>query len=100
MTITPEVLQVLMKEVENEDPIDFGDLPFQEDALRLLVANHLCEMAEKLENFSVEDRQITLMAVAAKLVLENLVLHVQLLRQHGIPLSQDVANLLRRLGEE
>lgn len=97
MTITPEILQVLMKEVESEDPIDFGDLPFHEDQLRELVANHLCDMAERLENFSVEDRQITLMAVAAKLVLENLVLHVQLLRQHGIPLSKEVAALLKNL---
>lgn len=97
MSITPDILQILMKEVENTDPIDFGDLPFEEDDLRELVANHLCEMAEKLENFSIEDRQITLMAVSAKLVLENLVLHVQLLRQHGIPLSQELAEMLRKL---
>ncbi len=37
------------------------------------------------------------MAVAAKLVLENLVLHVQLLRQHGIPLSKEVEALLKNL---
>jgi hypothetical protein len=97
MSITPETLQILMKEVESEDPIDFADLPFEEDALRAIVANHLCEMAERLENFSVEDRQVTLMAVSAKLVLENLVLHVQLLRQHGIPLSNEVEALLRNL---
>ncbi|WP_395007869.1 hypothetical protein [Undibacterium sp.] len=97
MTITPDILQLLMKEVESEDPIDFADLPFEEDALREIVANHLCEIAERLENFSVEDRQITLMAVAAKLVLENLVLHVQLLRQHSIPLSNEVESLLRNL---
>lgn len=97
MTMTPQDLQILMKEVEAEDPIDFGDLPFQEDQLREIVALHLCEMAERLENFSVEDRQTTLMAVAAKLVLENLVLHVQLLRQYGIPLSQEVDALLKNL---
>lgn len=95
--ITPETLQLLMKEVESEDPIDFADLPFEEDALRAIVADHLCEIAERLENFSVEDRQVTLMAVAAKLVLENLVLHVQLLRQHGIPLSREVDALLGKL---
>ena len=95
--ITPETLQLLMKEVESEDPVDFADLPFEEDALRAIVADHLCEIAERLENFSVEDRQVTLMAVAAKLVLENLVLHVQLLRQHGIPLSREVDALLGKL---
>ena len=95
--ITPETLQLLMKEVESEDPVDFADLPFEEDALRAIIADHLCEIAERLENFSVEDRQVTLMAVAAKLVLENLVLHVQLLRQHGIPLSREVDALLGKL---
>ena len=97
MGIQPEELAALMREVEHDDPIDFADLPFKEDELRDLVANHLCEMAAAMENFSSEDKQLTLLAVAAKLVLENLVLHVQLLRRHGLPVSDSVAGLLRRL---
>lgn len=97
MSITPEQLAALMREVEQEDPIDFADLPFPEDELRALVANHLCEMSAALDNFSEEDRLMTLLAVSAKLVLENLVLHVQLLRRHGLPLSDDVDALLQRL---
>jgi hypothetical protein len=97
MPIKPEELAALMREVELEDPIDFADLPFPEDELRALVANHLCEMAAAMENFSTEDRLLTLLAVSAKLVLENLVLHVQLLRRHGLPVSEDVAVLLDRL---
>ena len=100
MTITPEQLAVLMQEVEREDPIDFADLPFKEDQLRDLVANHLCDMANAMESFSSEDRVMTLLAVSAKLVLENLVLHVQLLRQHGLPVSDSVEGLLRRLRED
>lgn len=100
MIITPEQLQELMMEVEKEDPIDFADLPFEEDALRRLTASHICVMAESLESFSEEDRHITLLAVAAKLVLENMVLHVQLLRRHGIPLSQDVATLLQGISRK
>ncbi|MFZ6751864.1 hypothetical protein ACO0KY_00690 [Undibacterium sp. Dicai25W] len=100
MTITPEQLTLLMKEVETEDPIDFADLPFEDDQLRTLIADHLCEMAEKLDSFSVEDRQLTLLAVAAKLVLENMVLHIRLLRQHGIPLSAEVDNLLQSLRQK
>ena len=95
MIVTPEQLKDLMMEVEKEDPIDFADLPFEEDDLRGLTASHICVMAETLENFSEEDRHITLLAVAAKLVLENMVLHVQLLRRHGIPLSEEVATLLQ-----
>jgi hypothetical protein len=97
MTIKPEELAALMREVELEDPIDFADLPFPEDDLRALVANHLCEMAAAMENFSTEDRLLTLLAVSAKLVLENLVLHVQLLRRHGLPVGENVEALLGRL---
>lgn len=97
MPIKPEQLAALMREVEQEDPIDFADLPFAEDDLRELVANHLCEMAAAMENFSTEDRLLTLLAVSAKLVLENMVLHIQLLRRHGLPVGDNVDALLSRL---
>jgi hypothetical protein len=97
MPIQPEQLAALMHEVELEDPIDFADLPFPEDELRQLVASHLCDMAASMENFSTEDRLMTLLAVSAKLVLENLVLHVQLLRRHGLPVGDNVDALLSRL---
>lgn len=97
MPIKPEDLAALMQEVEQEDPIDFADLPFPEDELRQLVASHLCEMAASMENFSTEDKLMTLLAVSAKLVLENMVLHVQLLRRHGLPVGNDVDALLSRL---
>jgi hypothetical protein len=97
MPIKPEELAALMHEVELEDPIDFADLPFAEDELRGLVAAHLCEMAGAMENFSHEDRLMTLLAVSAKLVLENLVLHLQLLRRHGLPVGDGVEALLSRL---
>ena len=97
MTIQPDQLAELMREVEREDPIDFADLPFPEDEMRGIVANHLCEMAAAMESFSEEDRTLTLLAVSAKLVLENLVLHVQLLRRHGLPVGDNVEALLQRL---
>ena len=100
MTIQPDQLAALMREVEREDPIDFADLPFPEDALRGIVATHLCEMAAALESFSEEDRAMTLLAVSAKLVLENLVLHVQLLRRHGLPVGENVEALLQRLRKD
>lgn len=97
MPIKPEQLAALMHEVEQEDPIDFADLPFSEHELRALVAGHLCDMAAAMDNFSTEDRLLTLLAVSAKLVLENLVLHLQLLRRHDLPLSDSVEALLLRL---
>ena len=74
MPIQPAGLAALLREVERDDPIDFADLPFHEDALRDLVASHLCDMAAAMDQFSSEDRVLTLLAVSAKLVLENLVL--------------------------
>ncbi|MET3131756.1 putative Mrr-cat superfamily restriction endonuclease [Oxalobacteraceae bacterium GrIS 1.11] len=97
MSITPQQLEILMQEVELSDPIDFADLPFDDKELRALIANHLCEMADAMKNFTEEDKNLALLAVAAKLVLENLVLHVQLLRQHGLPMSDSVEALLQRL---
>ena len=97
MPIQPQQLADLMREVEQEDPIDFADLPFPEDDLRELVANHLCEMAASMDNFSTEDRLMTLLAVSAKLVLENVVLLVQLLRRDGLPVGDNVEALLSRL---
>jgi hypothetical protein len=102
MSIQPDQLAALMAEVEQEDPIDFADLPYPEDQLRQLVACHLCEMARAMENFSNEDRLLTLLAVAARLVLENLVLHIRLLRQPGAGASTeaDLDALLARLRKQ
>jgi len=97
MPIKPEDLTALMQEVEQEDPIDFADLPFPEDELRQLVAIQLCEMAASMDSFSTEDKLMTLLAVSAKLVLENMVLHIQLLRRDGLPVGNDVEALLQRL---
>ena len=97
MSITPEQLQELIAEVEQEDPIDFADVPFEENDLRAIVANHLCEIATGMENFSEEDRLICLLAVAAKLVLENLVLHVRLEHTHPLPENHSAQALLNRL---
>lgn len=97
MSITPEQLALLMQEVEVADPIDFADLPFDEPELRGLIASHLCEMADAMDSFTPEDRNLALLAVAAKLVLENLVLHVQLLRRHGLQVGDSVEALLQRL---
>lgn len=98
MPITPAQLETLIEEVELEDPIDFGDLPFEETALRELVAERLCAMTEGMTEFSSEDKILSLMAVAAKLLLENLVLNVQLLRRDG-QAQEDGAALLQRLRE-
>jgi hypothetical protein len=97
MPITVLQLQQLMEEVEQTDPIDFADLPFNEKELRSLIASQVCEMAAKLESFTEEDKRLTLLAVTAKLVLENFVLQVRLLNKNNVPVNPDVEALLREL---
>ncbi|MCU6497892.1 hypothetical protein LPN04_08820 [Rugamonas sp. A1-17] len=43
------------------------------------------------------DAAQALTVVAAKLVLENMVLNIQLMRRHGVPLSESTDALLSRL---
>ncbi|WP_325391596.1 hypothetical protein [Undibacterium sp.] len=90
----------MIQEIESEDPIDFADLPFEEETLRALIASRVCDMMLTLDGLSDEDRQISLLATAAKLVLENLVLHLQLLRTGVLPMSDSSAELLRRLRDK
>lgn len=97
MTIGVEALAELIREIEREDPIDYGDLPYDEDDLRRLVCQHIHDISDQAEQLGSENRTTVLLAVAAKLVLENLVLHVRLLQSQGEPLEASAAALLRRL---
>lgn len=96
MSINSTELAALIREIEIEDPIDYADLPYAEDDLRRLVCDQICEIADQAGEFGEENRQTVLLAVAAKLVLENLVLNVKLLRSQGKALDESSA-LLRRL---
>lgn len=90
-------LAALIREIEVEDPIDYADLPYAEDDLRLLVCGQVREIAEQAEQLGEEGRQRVLLAVAAKLVLENLVLHIRLLQAQGGALDGGAEALFRRL---
>jgi hypothetical protein len=97
MPISSEELAALIREIEIEDPIDYANLPYDEDDLRLLVCNHIRQVADQAEQLGEESRLTVLLAVAAKLVLENLVLNVRLLQAQGASLDESGQALLRRL---
>lgn len=97
MSIKPRELADLIREIEYQDPIDYGDLPYDEEGLRQLVATHICDMADSIEALSEEDRTNALLAVAAKLVLENVVLQVKQLKMQGALIEEDSEALMRRL---
>jgi hypothetical protein len=97
MTISTAELVELIREVEVEDPIDFGDLPYAEDDLRQLVCGQVHDIAERAEELGDEDSRSVMLAVTAKLVLENLVLHVRLMQAQGAVLDDSCEALFRRL---
>ena len=97
MNLTSSELADLIREIEVEDPIDYGDLPYDEDELRRLVCSHICEIAEQAGQLGEEHRQSMLLAVAAKLVLENLVLNVRLMQAQGEAPTAIGTALFRRL---
>nr|WP_315467422.1 hypothetical protein [uncultured Undibacterium sp.] len=94
MPITPELLQDLMQAMESEGPIDFAGLPFKQDELREIVASHVCELAMNMDSFNESERFFMLLAIVAKLNLENLVLHMQLQHDHHIPSKIAVKELM------
>lgn len=98
MIISIEELAALIREVEIEDPIDYADLPYAEDELRLLVCNQICEITDRAERqLGKEGSGAVLLAVAAKLILENLVLHIKLMQAQGRVLDGSSEALFERL---
>ena len=98
--LTETQVFALIRDIEAEDPIDYADLPYAEDDLRLLVCGQVGQIAEAAGQLDEDDRQRVLLAVAAKLVLENLVLHIRLLRMQGAALDDSTEALLRRLRQQ
>lgn len=90
-------LAAMIREIEVEDPIDYADLSYDEDALRLLVCAKVHEIVEQAADMDEDNCQILLMAVAAKLVLENMVLNIRLLQMQGRGFADSTEALFRRL---
>ncbi|RFU44396.1 hypothetical protein [Paraburkholderia sp. DHOC27] len=93
MEVSTETLVDMLLEVEAEDPIDYGDLPFGENELRRLVMTSLVERHHVVEGgLSVTDIHAMYLLSTAKLVLENTVLHARILMLQGRQV--DVQSLL------
>ncbi|MFA6179261.1 MAG: hypothetical protein WC696_06600 [Candidatus Methylopumilus sp.] len=82
----PELLLELLKEVEQEDPIDFSGLPFDEKDLRQLACLNVAEIINNWpQGTSEQDKEMLMAATVVRLVLENMVLQARLaiLMQEG-----------------
>lgn len=69
--ISVETLVKLAKEVESEDPIDWGMLSIDEDTAYRIIASQV------LEIYNTND-QLTMLASITKLIVENFVLNLKL----------------------
>jgi hypothetical protein len=66
----------LAKEVDLEDPIDFGMLAVDEDTLWKMMASNVLEL---MRVDTVSERMV-MMATITKLLVENFVLHAQMMK--------------------
>ncbi|ANA35362.1 MULTISPECIES: hypothetical protein [Ralstonia] len=98
--MTEELLVQLIAEVEKEDPVDFANLPFDEQMLRNLVCKLVSRQLTQMEDahFSQDEVIVSLTASIAKLVLENLVLNARLLAQQGH--TETARELLDRIARQ
>lgn len=76
MKVSIDQLIEIAREVETEDPIDWGMLSIDEDQAYQLIALNLVEF---FENTNDQDRDTILMSTIVKLTVENFVLNLKLL---------------------
>ena len=80
--MTSNDLLDLLLEIEAEDPIDYADLPFDENALRRLACINVTELlaSDAYGGLDEQAREQMVAATITHLVLENMVLNARLLR--------------------
>ena len=69
----------LAREVAKEDNIDFGMLSIDEHSIFDLMAVSVIEEFDKLNN--LEHKELILLATITKLIVENIVLNLKLIRK-------------------
>jgi len=97
MTLTATMLAELISEAESADPIDFGNLTFDETAARALIANHIVEDTSRQRQGGMSTDELLVMSLTAcgRLILENFAFHVRELARTERPV--DVTELLRKI---
>jgi hypothetical protein len=76
MKVSVDQLIEIAREVETQDPIDWGMLAIDEQQAYRLIALNLVEF---FENTNDQDRDTILMSTIVKLTVENFVLNLKLL---------------------
>lgn len=77
-----DILVMLVNEVAQEDPLDYGHLPVDEMALRHSCCLGAMNILKNAAMFKAEDLVYVLLSSMAKLIEENVLLHAQNI-EHG-----------------
>lgn len=87
MVASADTILSLLHELEQGDPLDFGDMPLSEDGARQVVALSLAKFSDDLaaDGIPAELREQLALAVATRVVLDNLALNYKLLVAAGTP---------------
>lgn len=98
--MSPQSVAALMADIEAEDPVDFADLAIDEGDARELMANHFCEIDQRLavQGLDAEARLEVMAAIAAHMMVENLLLQVDRLRHNAEGDGDEFQSWMRRHG--
>lgn len=82
LTLDHRMLAALAREVEEGDPIAWGETSLDRDAVYEVIASQIAETFASYEGRGIgRDRQMVIaLATVVKLTVENFVLHQRLLR--------------------
>lgn len=99
MSALAPLVSTLLADLEVADPIDFGDMPANDDATRQLVVLSMVKFSDDLtaQGLPPEAREALALAATARVLLDNMSLHYRLLKATGAP-AESVDQLLGRLG--
>lgn len=89
-------LVMLVNEVAKEDPLDYGDLPVDEMALRHSCCLGALTILQNAAMFKAEDLLYVLLSSMAKLIEENVLLHAQSVEKGEQIRSELVVQILNR----
>ncbi len=92
-------LLTLMDDIAGEDFLDFADVPLDESEAKRLVGQALLKSQQELHklNLSPEQRELSLLAAAGHLVLENLLLNIRMLTAGGVDAASSAQALMDKL---
>lgn len=91
-----DLIRILLRELESSDPIDFADLPTDENRLRDRCIGHVLRQFVNAHEMGLDPQStvVTLLTTCSHLLLENITLQARLLRSQPGGRDVDIDTLL------